>query len=235
MWLETVKKGWSMNKRMIWVLGLLLVAAIPVTLGAKVAVHASLLDIKVETQSTPEFVIVPKQKKQSSSVLKETIGKTTKQAFECTTNMGQYVGNVQNSLSDAQQKVVQQKTIEQEQLKNMLNVSSLCNRTLGGIQHELAQMQKKCTTIVEKLIDNEPPFKKASKATLSKTLDVLTCSCQQLQTSCVVLQTVSSEIKKIDGKSSQQLQAIVSKLQHQEQALHKTYSVLSTDECLKTL
>lgn len=206
-----------------------------------------------------EFVITPvaaTKKNMSLNTLKEHIGKTTKQAFECTTEVGKYSGQALSALSRLQVAVVDNGSHDQACLKEMLSASAAYNRALGNMQQKLAQLQQKCSLIVEKLIDNHVPFKKASKKILENTLALLTTTHQQLNACSRSLQKVNSDLKKTEFSMSTNLSgskpcakvikadaAVVVKavqgatkvLQDKESILQQILTSFNADECLKTL
>lgn len=68
-----------------------------------------------------------------------------------------------------------------EQMKKTLDQCAAVNESIGTLQIELASIQKKVFSNVELLIDNQPPYKKATKQELAKTLAMLKKVSQQLQ------------------------------------------------------
>lgn len=185
-----------------------------------------------------EFVLAPapiETKNMGCNALKEQIGKTTKEVFDGTTLAGTYVGKSHCALSSLQKNMADG-AHDQAALKQMLQASAGYTSVLGTIQQKLSQHQQKCALIIEKLIDNQAPFKKASKKMLSDSLAILHQGKQRVSTCSKTLLTINADMKKSAIKSLpliEKIQDATKKLQDQVALLEGTVTLLTTDECLK--
>lgn len=196
-----------------------------------IAVAGMLLCHADVPQSSSEFVITaPKKKKFSTNDLKEQIGYKTKKTFQATTLLNQNMGHVQCAFAHVQK---QFENAHAPHMKKMLQSGIAFNRAVGTIHHDLALMQQTCTSAVDKLINNKKPFKKASKATLETTLNLLVATNQQLE-SCAVsikqLHTTLTTAKKVDDVH---LKKLNKELEQHEKNIKKLRLSLYQDECLK--
>ncbi|MFH1643754.1 MAG: hypothetical protein ABIA74_01105 [bacterium] len=82
------------------------------------------------------------------------------------------------------------------EIKNVLHEVSNVSKKLGEIQIELAEMQKQLFEKVEKLIDNQRPFKKASREELNQTLKVIQSVNSKLSVQSNVVNQIKNEINK---------------------------------------
>lgn len=65
--------------------------------------------------------------------------------------------------------------------KDALELCAKLSRALGKLQVEVSSLQTRLLNSVEPLLDDQPPFKKASKEQLRATLDVLESGTQKLR------------------------------------------------------
>jgi hypothetical protein len=186
--------------------------------------------LATDSKDANEFVIEAKpvkKKKMSSNELKEEIGQKTKQVFEHSTQLSEQLGKVQCSLSKVQQEAAK-KADKPETTKNILLSSATVNQALGVINQEIASVQKMCSSVVEKLIDNHKPFKKASKTDLEQTLEQITSAQQTIQTS-------ASSVREISTKTASDISKLASVLGEEEKKLKTMRTALNNDACLKNL
>ena len=169
-------------------------------------------------QPTQEFVITPKvaqQKKMSAGAFKEQLGKVTKQAFDQTTVLVHGLGDLGCRLSG---------------IKSSVD----CIFVVGTMQKDLASLQKKYSSIVEKLVENDKPFKKASKVNLKHANDVLAHAHQQLALCAQKVAQMRTELNKKETVSVSLLQKHAQRLQEQHALLSGLLRAMAADECLKT-
>ena len=173
-------------------------------------------------QPTQEFVITPKvaqQKKMSAGAFKEQLGKVTKQAFDQTTTLVHGLGALGCSLaSQHQNKYVTQ-----------------CIFAMGTMQKDIASLQKKYSSIVEKLVENDKPFKKATKANLKITNDTLEHAHQQLALCAQKVTQMRAALNKKETATAVMLQKQVTVLHEQHVVLNGLLKKMVSDECLKTV
>lgn len=168
-----------------------------------------------------EFILKPskeKKKKLSASELKEEIGFRTKDLFSCATTIEQKIGNLQCAYAQRQETLLQQPL--DTKASQLIGQQANNIKILGLMTKDLSLLHTKCSAIVEKLIDNQRPFKKASKGVLEKTHETLIASKQKLDQSIRVLSGASSTV-------------VGQVLEDQKKILHAVYESLCLDECLK--
>jgi hypothetical protein len=179
-----------------------------------------------------EFVVAQPahQKKLSHNALKEKIGSTTQSLFDSTTLFTQTVGEVEIALSQAQSLPLD----THDAFKKIVRACAECNRACGEIHKKLALIQQKCSSIGGKLLDNEKPFKHASKSMLESTLHVISTTQQRLQRSIDNLHDMLPKLTmKHDNKLQESVQQIAQELQAQERMIRGASTDFTTDECLK--
>jgi len=184
-----------------------------------------------DTKEANEFIIAPtpaKKKKMSSNDLKEEIGQKTKQMFDQSTQFSTQLGKVQCTLSTVQQEAA--KADKPEATKKALLASATINQSLGVISQEIASIQKICSSVVEKLIDNHKPFKKASKIELEQTLEQITTAHQTIQASSTRVSHVHSTCKSVVH-----IDKLARVLGDEEKKLKTMRTALNNDACLKHL
>ncbi|MFA6263151.1 MAG: hypothetical protein WCW33_01080 [Candidatus Babeliales bacterium] len=188
------------------------------------------------TEKQDEFVLAKPghQKKLSQAVLKEKIGTTTQELFDGTTLFGQTIGDVEIALSKMQCHCIACKESVQESFKKVIETCAACNRACGELHKKLAVMQRKCSAIGEKLIDNERPFKHASKAMLESTLSVLSTTHQRLQHGVGSLHVMLPTLTAVaHDRVHEAIQRVAQELQALDHMMGGASSAFTTDECLK--
>ena len=109
-------------------------------------------------------------KKKSKNELKEAIGQEIQKLFMVTTNMNKNVGLCQITLGNFEEIIYKRKgSLFDKACKNMVPLQ----KTFGLFHVEMAQVQQKLSCVVERLVDNQKPFKKASHDTLGSALAFL--------------------------------------------------------------
>ncbi len=189
-----------------------------------------------QPRDATEFIVAPKalsHKKLSVNEIKENIGKTTKQAFEHSTLVAQHVGMLQHLIADVHCAVQDQ---QPSVLKKMMTANAAYHRACGTLHQHLAVLQRKCSRIIEKLIDNEVPFKKASRGTLEATLQHLTAAQGTMQSCADKVQNFCNTASK-SQQTGDQCHASLCKatqlLEEQTTLLKTSLTALNDDECLK--
>ena len=109
------------------------------------------------------------QKKYSTAKLKELIGQETKELFNQTTTMGVTLANIHEKVAYLQKTTLTSKTAPTKILEKTATLHGLC----GKINKELAFVQQHCSSLIESLVDDCPPFKKATKNDLNEALTSL--------------------------------------------------------------
>jgi len=126
-----------------------------------------------------DFIIKPiKTKKLSVNVLKENIGQATKTLFQTTTLLNKNLGSLQLDIAQAQ--VVFNNKENHTFATAVLEQSTKITKIFGTIQIDIASLQDTFSNIIEKLVENQAPFKKASR--------------QELETALTAIQTVDKEL-----------------------------------------
>ena len=119
-----------------------------------------------------DFIIKPvKTKKLSVDALKENIGQATKTLFQTTTSMNKNLGSLHIDIAQAQ--TVFMHTNNHKFAPTVLEQTTKITKTFGVLQIELASLQSKFSDIIEKLIENQAPFNKASRADLEGALSII--------------------------------------------------------------
>ncbi len=176
---------------------------------------------------TDEFIIAPKkgeQKKVSQRTLKERIGTATKHVLDSTTQINQVMGELQSSLA-------------QRQLSGGVSgcTYTQCFKQTGDMYQMVATLQRQCTSIAEKLIDNEPPFKKASRNNLQKALESVDMAQRQLHERWTMLSKIAVDSKKPDASnhSTKLCCRTDAELKQLQTVMTNITSTFRADECLK--
>jgi len=104
------------------------------------------------------------QKKYSTSKLKELIGQETKELFNQTTTMGITLADIHEKVASLHKTTLTSKTAPTKILEKTATLHGLC----GKINKELAFVQQHCSSLIESLVDDCPPFKKATKNDLNE-------------------------------------------------------------------
>jgi len=174
------------------------------------------------------------KKKLSLNALKEQVGDVSKNLFEATTLFEQRAGDVQCSLA-TMQGGYGSKDVVPTDYKNLIQASALCNAKFGTMQKDLALLQRKCSSIIEKLIDDAVPFKKVSKKVLEKTSECLVQTREHVNQSVAALQQLDNELKKHAGAGDEAafLHKLSDRLQKHVQVIKQVCAQLAADECLQ--
>ncbi len=110
--------------------------------------------------------VLPKQKvkKLSRNELKEAIGQEIRDAFTLSTNIAHGAGVCQVSLGGFEDFLHKKRStfISEDAY---LSLSPL-QKSLGAWHMEIAVLQQKFSQLIERLVDNQKPFKKASRVAL---------------------------------------------------------------------
>jgi hypothetical protein len=184
------------------------------------------------------FVLSKKQSKKikgmSKDALKEHLGESTRNAFHAITELSSTVGSLQLLLAD--QKIApEKKQIEVENSdKTLLQASFAVHRKAGNFQVLVASMQKRFSHIIEKLVDNQAPFKKASKDLLSGAYKLMMQVDQdlkkQVSSNKMLCSTLKQEAK---SDSSVLMKQIDQSCESLTLNLNNLLNKLNTHECLK--
>jgi DNA repair exonuclease SbcCD ATPase subunit len=165
-------------------------------------------------------------KKRSRNELKEEIGQKIKQASQAATQLLQQLGKLQQDWG--KQLVVATKA--PSNLQQRLQESGALHTACGAICLEVAALQRTYTAAIEKLIENQKPFKKAGRGDLSKTLAILTNTCQQLQSSARAITYLQTSVVTVD---SGRVVAVAKRLEQEQVKVHALVVSGQQDGCLK--
>jgi len=171
-------------------------------------------------ENNDEFLIKsePKQKnkKLSKNELKENIGQATQEAFDCSLSLSKSLGTFQLDLANLQVNV---NSIESsKKLQELVQTSGKVNQETGKMQLALVSMQHQFSKIIEKLIDNRPPFKKAKTPELNEALSALQQSHHQLTCEIAACNKLQNVLKKVDKNN---LAASTTATQQAANSLHQ--------------
>lgn len=111
-----------------------------------------------------------KHKKLSKNEVKEALGQEIRDAFTIATTLVKQAGLCQIAACDVDDVVRARDVTAFEQHHKTIG---LLHKNLGMLHVEVAAVQQTFTHLIERLIDNQKPFKKASRDTLNAALDVL--------------------------------------------------------------
>jgi hypothetical protein len=138
--------------------------------------------------ATQAFVLndsVKENKKYSKNELKENIGHITRDVFHITTHLERVLGAIQVSLAEQQSDVTPIST----------------RKNMGLFYQQLSVLQDVCSDVIEKLVDNQRPFKKAGRQELQEAYSVLKFTLGQLSVHDVSLRAVLSSLKNNNAKN----------------------------------
>ncbi len=184
----------------------------------------------VRMESLP-FVIQPsenKSKHYSRNELKESIGQATKDAIHAVTQAEKRIGSVQTViagkyLGDA---------LYNKNNNVLLSELLLEQKNIGQVQIELANIMQKFSWIIEKLVEDQRPFKRASRGDLQETLRVLE-SGHVLVKSQIVDLTRLEELVKNNTTQQNKLAQVSSVIQKHVGACRSLLVTMNNTKCLK--
>jgi len=184
-------------------------------------------------QDKQDFIIKPvKTKKLSINVLKENIGQATKTLFQTTTSMNKQLGSLHIDIAHAQDGFTQ--TNNHKLAPTVLASSSRISKTFGTLQIEVASLQNKYSDIIEKLVENQAPFKKASRTDLEDALRIIQTVDQTFGKHATICKNMSVYIK--TGKAGDILnnfKDIEKKLEQHVVVVKNAHSTMAKNICLK--
>ena len=128
------------------------------------------LQLTMLALGTEQFVL-PKQKtkKLSKNELKESVGQEIRDAFMVTTNVVKCAGMCHVTMSTVQEVLYKKDGSMGTMPQNIIPLQ----KTLGNVHIELAQLQQKFSQLIERLVDDQKPFKHASRDGLNAALNVV--------------------------------------------------------------
>ena len=167
--------------------------------------------------STQSFIIKESvnKKKYSTNELKEKLGSATESTFDYTTHVTEHLGKMQVACA--------------QHAKSLGQESVSIHGALGRIQQTVACMQRRCSSVVKKLIDDQVPFKKAKKPMLNKALEVLTMVRDDLA-------HVTEQLKAWYGKmqnSLVQIAPLKASVEGCEKKIASAHAMMQQNECLQ--
>lgn len=184
--------------------------------------------------STDDFVITNTQakKKYSTSQLKELIGQETKNLFNQTTKMGVTLADVHEHVAQLQKITLVTKTSATSVLESTSTIHSLCSK----LNKELAFVQQHCSSLIESLVDDCPPFKKATKNDLNEALISLgdaKKTMTQTVNSCQLWCSGTQHVKAADNAVEKKMCALCKNLSGCVDALTSSRMAMNGKRCLK--
>jgi len=173
-----------------------------------------------------EFVIQPKEqakktKKLSVNELKERIGTTAKEAFDTSTTVLSQLGDCQINLASSLEKN-----------KKAPVSSTSINQSSGELLKKIATIQMTFSQALEKLINNQKPFKKAGRADLEHALTTITQASVDMTSVAQQLHTIATDLQK-ESTIALALEKTKKSLEQQKVTLSAIDRRLATDSCLK--
>ncbi len=200
--------------------------------------QATCADATVEPKKPDElaFIIKPstQKKKLSANALKESIGSTTKEVVEGTTAILNELGLIQHALSSMQKQVAA--SADTTVAVSMLSACASATDIIGTLLVDVAKVQKTCSALVSKLIDNDAPFKKAKKGCLDTTLSMITTAEQKLFSALDQLKSCHQRLKtgaKKGGVATSLLESENKTLALQRDVLAHVVGMMRDDALLK--
>lgn len=179
------------------------------------------------------FVIQPsenKSKHYSRNELKESIGQVTKDAIHAVTYVGKHLGSVQTIVSDKYLGDTQN-----NKNNNMLITELLSEqKNIGQVHIELANIMQKFSWIIEKLVEDQRPFKKASRGDLQETLRVLEAGQTQFKNQIIELTKLEESIKNNNSGQQGKLTFVCSIIQKHIGVCKSLLVTMNNTKCLKS-
>ena len=164
----------------------------------------------------------------SKNELKQAIGDKTKNVFDVTMSIAQQIAfELDGVAAVGTQGCNGTLTL----LQNTLKTCSSCTMVLAGLQKECVFVQKMCSHVAEKLLDNKAPFKKAFKKDLVQTEVALDGMIVILKNIQAVLNNFGRQPSK--NKNTAQLATQLAVLEKQAVQMAKVHAFVTNDTCLK--
>ena len=163
-----------------------------------------------------EFIVsTAKPKKCSRNELKERLGSAAKKLIDQTIQLIRKIGSIQLGLgaTPPSKKITPPPSVA---------VYQQCHRHVGNVQIHLASVQKTCSQLVEKLIDDDELFQTTATAKLQSTLETLQHTTTALQAFNSLSTLASHDV-------------LLAQLGKHEQALAQATKTMAADGCLKQL
>jgi len=210
------------------------------------------LSSKAMCAQTQDFIIKPvTTKKLSVNALKENIGQATKTLFQTTTLMNKNLGSLHIDIAQAQTTFTSTKN--DKLVPAVLEQATKITKTFGMLQIEVASLQNKFSDIIEKLVENQAPFKKASRTDLEGALTIIQTVDKELVDSISMCKKMRASINhKVNNKISTKtdtkelvcndtqdthvvnsLKDIEKKLEHHVTVVKNAHLTMAKNICLK--
>jgi hypothetical protein len=206
-----------------------------------VVIIASLLVVSSVCNADDEFIIKPensskKAKKQSKNELKEDIGQATKDAFNISSLLGTQLGNLQQTLASLQMALGAQTILTAQNFKEFMEALGHTESESGKLQISLSNIQQRFSKIIEKLVDNRPPFKKAKPAELTEALNSVQKVYEHLNAEITSCQKITQAIKNANVNELQNTIKVVlsarTSLTSLNADIQKSKDLLNNTKCL---
>jgi hypothetical protein len=111
-----------------------------------------------------------KQRRLSKNELKEAVGQGIRDVFTVLTALGKQAGLCQVAAREAEEAIHYN---DAQSFKVMYRTVGSLQKSLGTLHVEVAELQQTFSHLIKRLIDNQKPFKKASRDTLNAAFHVL--------------------------------------------------------------
>ncbi len=162
----------------------------------------------------------------SKQALKEKIGETTRDLFHQTINLTSHLGRIQVGLSSSKSFV--EKGEKKDNLKKH-EWKQVVHKNMGVVQVRLSSLQRRFSQVLEKLLENAKPFKKADRGDLKNSYSLVQSIEKDLQNQMKSYQQFLVKVQKTDsdGKVMQQ------KAEKFAQSMQKIIEQVNKDECFK--
>lgn len=200
------------------------------------------LVMNVYSADAPQEFVIKKEEPSkelsgmSKNALKERLGDFTRRAFKQTTSLGCTIGAVQQRLARLCVSVRDQIKSKKD-VHASLEISSKLHGAIGTLLIENATLQNKLSAVVENLIENQGPFKSASRTSLRESVMVIERLHKNLAGRVQNVKKIHEEMQKdIDAAGHKMLAERLGKAVNNDVCLFKEVRTqFSTDGCLKKL
>lgn len=201
----------------------------------------SMLVLTTACFANDEFIIksddVRKTKKMSKNELKENIGQATKDAFNVSSVLGSSLGQLQQTVASLQTCACTKSSASVKNFQEFLQALGHLSLESGRMQVTLANIQQHFSQVVERLVDNKAPFKKAKPGDLNEALSVVQKIYNQLNVEISSCKKIASTIKDSEDKqlenSIKAVRDAGAKLVSLNSELQKSKDLLNNSKCLK--
>jgi hypothetical protein len=166
----------------------------------------------IPTSVCGQFVLSKQQpkkaKKLSPNKLRESIGQEIRNAFTISNSISRCTGSCQITMSKLEE--VFSKSDSGTSCDDVYRAAIPLQKTLGTLHMVLADVQQKFSQLIERLIDNQRPFKGASRDKLNSAWQTLQEGGRSLKEYEVQIVSLNKRLAKVtDGKVSEKVATLV--------------------------